>query len=75
MYDLLKITAISMISLIPPDRSIDKSPFMKFSHEKIETVKLEIIADKLTNLEERRRYFYYYIFREFNTDNLTVFPL
>jgi anti-sigma regulatory factor (Ser/Thr protein kinase) len=35
---------------------------MKFSHEKIETVKLEIIADKLTNLEERRRYFYYYIF-------------
>ncbi|MDO8951713.1 MAG: hypothetical protein Q7U86_03755, partial [Draconibacterium sp.] len=50
------------VSIIPPDRRIDKSPFMKFSHEKIETVKLEIIADKLTNLEERRRYFYYYIF-------------
>jgi two-component system, LytTR family, sensor kinase len=58
------------VSLISPDRSTDKSPFMKFSHEKIETVKLEIIAEKLTNLEERRRYFYYYIFgnltRKFN---------
>lgn len=58
------------VSLISPDRSIDKSPFMRFSYEKIETVKLEIIADKLFNLEERRRYFYYYIFgnltRKFN---------
>jgi hypothetical protein len=40
------------VSLIPPDRSIDKSPFMKFSHEKIETVKLEIIADN-----QKLRYF------------------
>ena len=51
------------ISLITVNHRIDKTPMMRFSRGKIETVKIEIIIEKMANVEERRRYFYYYIFR------------
>ncbi|MFV0593149.1 MAG: sensor histidine kinase [Draconibacterium sp.] len=51
------------ISLLTVNHQVNKKPMLYSNKGNINTVKLEIITENLQTLEEKRRYFYYYIFR------------
>ena len=51
------------ISLLTVNHQVNKKPTMYSYRGNIKTVKLEIITENFKTIEEKKRYFYYYIFR------------
>ena len=51
------------ISLLTLNHQINQKPMMFSFRGEIKTVKLEIVTENLKSIEERKKYFYYFIFR------------